>query len=256
MATTAADSALARALALLQPPAPDPLPLAGGYLDLLGGDSPEATGTAQRLMFSGVVPVIYERWWRPGLGRLMKGVFGPSMSDEYRIAGLLLSLGRGDGVLDVGCGPGNFTRDFACAVGPTGLAVGIDASPTMLGRAIADTPDGTVAYVRGDAVRLPFADETFDGACCFAALHMFAEPFEALDHMARVLKPGGRIALLTSCRMRSAPMRLWDGFVGARSGQRMFERDEITGALRQRGFDEISQRVTGLAQIVGARKRP
>ncbi|HEY2636254.1 MAG TPA: methyltransferase domain-containing protein, partial [Solirubrobacteraceae bacterium] len=171
-----------------------------GYLDLLGRAAPEPTGPAQRLMLTGAVPRIYERWWRPALGRAAKGLLGPGMTDEHRIARLLLGLTPGDGVLDVACGPGNFTRDFARAVGAGGLAVGIDASPTMLARATRDTPEGAAAYVRGDAVHLPFRDASFDAVCCFAALHLFAEPWVALDHMARVLHPGGRIAIFTSCR--------------------------------------------------------
>jgi ubiquinone/menaquinone biosynthesis C-methylase UbiE len=181
------------------------------------------------------------------------------MSDEHRIARLLLGLTPGDGVLDVACGPGNFTREFAHVVGPTGLAVGIDASPSMLARAIDDTPAAeydNVAYVRGDAVELPFRDAGFDAVCCFAALHMFAEPFRALDHMARVLTPGGRVAILTSCRLQSPPMQLWNEAMGRwlSGGQRMFDPDEITGALRERGFGDVNQRITGLTQFVGARK--
>jgi SAM-dependent methyltransferase len=228
-----------------------------GYLDLLGGAGPASTGRAQDLMLGGIVPHIYERWWRPGLGRIFKGAFGPSMADEHRLARLLLGLSPGDGVLDVACGPGNFTRTFGRAVGEDGLAVGIDVSPTMLARAVRDTPEAeypSVSYVRGDAVHLPFRDASFDGVCCFAALHFFDDPFAALDDMARVLTPGGRIALLTSCRTRSAPMRAVDGVLGAQSGQRMFERDEILAALEQRGFGELRQRITGFAQIVGGVK--
>lgn len=255
MTTTAADDVLA----LLAPgarAAANGGPGSAGYVDLLGdGGAPPSTGRGQDLMLSALVPAIYERWWRPGLGRIAKGAFGPSMDGEYRLARLLLGLGEGDGVLDVACGPGNFTRDFGRVVGERGLAVGIDVSPTMLARAARDTPAGrhpAVAYVRGDAVALPFRDASFDAVCCFAALHFFTDPFAALDHMTRVLTPGGRIALLTSCRMRSAAGRALDGFVGAQSGQRMFERDEITGALEDRGFTDVRQRVSGLAQFVGA----
>jgi SAM-dependent methyltransferase len=252
--------ALERALALIEPerrPADPEAAAAPGYLDLIGGAEPRSTGAAQDLMLTGFVPAIYERWWRPALGRVAKGVLGPGMADEHRIARLLLGLTPGDGVLDVACGPGNFTRDFARGVRETGLAVGIDASPTMLERAVRDTPDpwSSVAYVRGNAVELPFRDESFDAVCCFAALHLFAEPFTALDHMARVLTAGGRIAIFTSCRTSSAPARTVDGFLGGRSGMRMFERDEITGALVERGFGDVRRRVTGLTQFVGGRKR-
>lgn len=227
-----------------------------GVLDTLGGAAPPITGRAYRLMLTSAVPAIYERWWRPMLGRAAKGVFGASMADEHRIARLLLALEPADRVLDVACGPGNFTRDFGRVIGAEGLAVGLDASPAMLARAVRDTPAAahpSVAYVRGDAVDPPFADGSFDAVCCFAALHMLADPFAALDGMARVLAPGGRIAVLTSCRLRSAPLRTYDAFVGAASGQRMFERDEVTRALGERGFVDLSQRVSGLTQIVGAR---
>jgi SAM-dependent methyltransferase len=232
----------------------EPPDVTQGYLDLVGGDAPPSTGPAQDLMLTGIVPAVYERWWRPALGRVAKGLLGPGMADEHRIARLLLGLSTGDGVLDVACGPGNFTREFARSVGPSGLAVGIDASPTMLSRAVRDSGPENVAYVRGNAVELPFRDQAFDAVCCFAALHLFNDPFTALDHMVRVLTPGGRVAIFTSCRTRSAPLRTIDGLVGARSGMRMFEPDEITGALAERGLVDVRRRVAGLTQFVGARK--
>jgi SAM-dependent methyltransferase len=254
---SALPSALERALPLLEPDLVPAAPAApDGYLDLLGDAELGWSGAAQSLMLTRVVPAIYERLWRPALGRVAKGVFGPGMREEHAIARLLLALEAGDGVLDVACGPGNFTRSFSRTVGPAGLVVGLDGSPSMLARAIGDTPAreyANVAYVRAGAVRLPFRDSSFDAVCCFAALHMFDEPFAALDDMARVLTPGGRIAILTSCRTRTPLLRVWDGFIGARSGQRMFEHDEITGALEQRGFGQIQQRVTGLTQFVGGR---
>jgi SAM-dependent methyltransferase len=250
---------LARTVALLDPVRrPDSAPVNGGYLDLLRDGAPAPSGVTQRLMLTPVVPFVYERWWRPALGRVAKGPFGPGMEDEHRIARLLLSLTPGDGVLDVACGPGNFVRDFARIVGPGGVVVGLDASPTMLARAVTDTPaarsaTGNVAYVRADATAMPFRDASFDAVCCFAALHLFEDPFKALDEFARVLTPGGRLAIFTSCRTRSAPGRLWDSRVGALSGMRMFERDEITGALEARGLDPVGRRVAGLTQFVGGR---
>lgn len=254
--TTDLPAAVERALPLLdadhRPGSPD---ASNGYLDLLGSEAPASTGTAQDLMLTGIVPAIYERWWRPALGRLAKGLLGPGMADEHRIARLLLGLSPGDDVLDVACGPGNFTREFGRSTGSGGLAVGIDASPTMLARAVRDSEGhANVAFVRGDAVRLPFCDASFDAVCCFAALHLFADPFIALDHMTRVLTANGRIAIFTSCRTRSAPVRTLDGLAGARSGMRMFERDEITSALEQRGFSDVRQQVTGLTQFVGGRR--
>jgi SAM-dependent methyltransferase len=256
--TAALPPALERALALLESgPREHPGPrMRADYLDLIGDEGYESTGTGQDLMLSGIVPRIYERWWRPALGRLAKGLLGPSMEDEHRIARLLLGLSPGDGVLDVACGPGNFTREFARAVGDSGLAIGIDVSETMLARAVRDTQDSglaNVGYVRADAVDMPFRAQSFDAVCCFAALHFFSDPMAALDRMTGVLTPGGRIAILTSVRGRTAPLRTFESLVEARSGMRMFERRQITGALEARGFVDIHQRLAGLAQFVGAR---
>ena len=230
------------------------LPATNGYIDLLGGGGLPSTGVAQNLMLTRMVPEVYERWWRPALGRVAKGVLGPGMTEEKRIARLLLGLVPGDGVLDIACGTGNFTRDFAHTVGPSGLVVGLDASPTMLSRAVDDTGGmEQVAYVRGDAQHLPFRDESFDAVCCFAALHLFADPMKALDSIARVLTPGGRVAIFTSCRGRSLPMRTWESVLAHQSGMRMFERYDVITALEDRGFTQIRQRIAGVTQFVGGR---
>ncbi|HEX8743302.1 MAG TPA: methyltransferase domain-containing protein [Thermoleophilaceae bacterium] len=250
--------ALDRALPLLAPWAREEGRLRPeGYLDLIGEEAPESTGITQDLMVSRVVPAIYERWWRPALGRVAKGVMGPGMREEHRIARLLLGLSPGDGVLDVACGTGNFTRDFARTVGPDGLAVGIDLSETMLARAVRDTGEAGLldrtAYVRGDASELPFVDSSFDGICCFAALHLFADPPRALDRMSEVLTPGGRIAIFTSAQGRTPLTRPWIGLSGRRSGMRIFEQGEVVKLLEQRGYTEIQQRVSGVTQFVGGR---
>ena len=100
--------------------------------------------------------------------------------------------------------------------------------------------------------RLPFRNARFDGACCFAALHLFAEPFATLDEIARVLRPGGRIALMTSVRRELMPRPL-KPLLERSSGMRLFEHDEIVAALEQRGFTEIQRRLSGTVQFVGGR---
>lgn len=227
---------------------------AAGYLDLLEGEL-ESTGPTQDLMVTRLVPAIYERYWRPALGRVFKGVTGPGMAEEIRIARLLLGLGEGDTVLDIACGPGNFTREFAKAVGPDGLAVGIDASRTMLergGEELRRAHASNLTLIRGDATALPFRDASFDATCCFAALHLFPDPFAALDEMRRVLKPGGRIALMTSVR-RELTVKPLKPVLERASGMRIFEGDEIVEALEQRGFTGIHRRLSGMVQFVGGR---
>jgi SAM-dependent methyltransferase len=232
---------------------------ADGYLDLLGEDASPGddttAGLTQRLMNTTFVPTIYERWWRPALAQVAKGVTGPSMAEEIRIARLLMGLTRGDTVLDVACGPGNFSREFARRAGPEGLVVGLDGSRTMLEQGVEELRGSgldNVALVRGDAAALPFRDDCFDGVCCFAAIHLFDDPFAALDDMTRLLRPGGRIALMASVR-RQLTLRPLKPLVEWTSGMKVFEQDELTGALERRGFTDLHQRLSGLVQFVGGR---
>lgn len=227
-----------------------------GYLELPGAAPDEPTGPAQRLMLSPALARVYERLWRPALGRVAKGLMGPGMAEERRIARLMLAPGRGGRVLDVACGTGAFTRDLGRAVGPEGLAVGLDVSDAMLARAVGETAAAAlpqVAYLRADAQELPFRAATFHGVCCFAALHLMADPERALDSMTRILVPGGRIAVFTSIRGRSTVLRAAESVVGRWSGMRMFEREEVLEALERRGFDDLRRHATGVTQFVGGR---
>ena len=247
--------ALERARALATTDAGNALELRDGYLDDVGGFLPKSTGSVQDIMLTGALPKVYERWWRPAWGRIAKGVRGPSMEDEHRIARRLLELHPGDAVLDVACGTGNFTRRFARAVGPEGLAVGVDLSETMLARAVRDTRsaglDHQAAYVRAGAEKLPFLDHTFDAACCFAGLNLMADPHAAIADMARVLAPGGRIALFTSAQFRTPGLRLWQTLATVPSGMTMFGQDELTGALAANGFEDVRVLLSGTTQFVG-----
>jgi len=244
-------TATERLEALLETPAKT----GDGYLDLLGtaAQAGPPTGLTQRLMRTTLLPQVYERYWRPALGRALKGPFGPSMAGEVRLATKLLALEPGGTALDVACGTGRFTRAFGAAVGPAGLAVGLDGARSMLDKAVAEPGPDSVVYLRADAVHLPFKTSTVDGICCFAALHMFAEPETALDSFARVLKPGGRIVLLTSARRSWQPARIAESVGGILSGQRMFDRGEIAAGLRARGFTGITERYAGVTQIVAGR---
>ena len=99
-----------------------------------------------------------------------------------------LDLSPADLVLDVACGTGDLCRDVAAA---GYRPVGIDLSMGMLAHARTDAP-----LSQADALALPVATGTIDGAVCGFALRnlMALEPFFA--ELGRVLRPGGRIALL------------------------------------------------------------
>ncbi len=246
--------ALAQTLALFEAHRRPTAPLVeDGYLDLLGEGDPTGARPGQRLMLSSALALIYQRLWRPLGGRVLMGATGPGTRDERRMALRMLELSPNDRVLDVACGPGNFTRGFARAAGE-GLVVGLDASRAMLAVAVRESASANLAYVRGDACALPFRDGSFDAICCFAALYLIQEPMRALDEIARVLAPGGRVALLSSCNRGPLPASATNAVVRSLSGVRIFARDELTRALRDRDLTGVEQRVVGLAQFVSASK--
>lgn len=253
--TTASPSASAieATLELLRPsPGSQPPSLEAGYIDLLGERDAIGAHPGQQMMQSRVLPMIYERFWRPFGARVLMGAIAPGTAGEHRIALEMLDISPGDRVLDVGCGPGNFTRDFARAA-RDGLAIGIDASETMLATAIKWGGGANLAYVRGDACQLPFDDASFDAVCCFAALYLIEDPIGAIDEIVRVLAPGGRVALLASCNRGPLPPRFLGAVTRRFAGVRIFGREELTGALAARGLVGIEQRIAGLGQFVSAR---
>jgi SAM-dependent methyltransferase len=241
--------------------APPPAPGtegAGPYLDLLPPEPQEAPSLAQRVMESTFLPQIYERVWRPIGFNLAKGwPLGPDTPAEHALARSWLGLDDPSGgektVLDVACGPGNVTRALASGVGEDGLVVGLDLVGGMLARAAADTAAPHVGYVRGDALDLPFRDATFDAVACFGALYLIEDPWRALDSMVRVLRPGGRLVVLTSRRPSVPLSRPGGGALHRLTGLRLFEDAEVTGFLRDRGLTGIRQRRHAAMQMIGAR---
>lgn len=99
-----------------------------------------------------------------------------------------LGLAPGSSVIDLACGTGDFCRDLEAG----GLhPLGFDLSWGML-----DNARTTAQLAQGDALRLPLRDASVDGATCGFALRNFVELEPFFAELARVVRPGGRIALL------------------------------------------------------------
>lgn len=98
--------------------------------------------------------------------------------------------------LDAGCGTGEDARALAGLVIPDGLVVGVDASATMIEEARARSVASglPVAFERADAAHLDFADASFDGCYAIRVFQHLDDPGAALAELARVVRPGGRIA--------------------------------------------------------------
>ncbi|WP_374024692.1 class I SAM-dependent methyltransferase [Mycobacterium sp. HNNTM2301] len=223
-----------------------------GFLDVLGESTSSPVPTfAQRAMNSPFVATVYERLWRPAAFYIASGV---TTGAEQRRAASALKLSGAPRLLDVACGPGNFTGALAAQLSKGGLAVGFDISEPMLTRAVLDNSTPRTCYVRGDARALPFADETFHAVCCFGALYLMPEPFGVALEMVRVLRPGGRIAILTSYTPDLPPIRSVMTNGARVIGLTMFDRHAFVEMFSSAGLVDIEQQTQRALQFVVAAK--
>jgi arsenite methyltransferase len=111
-----------------------------------------------------------------------------------------LRASPGETILDLGSGPGFLACELAQEVGATGRIVAVDISEDM--NAISSKRIATVGLgagveiLKGDATALAFADATFDAAASMQVIEYLADPDAALNQLARVLRPGGRLVIV------------------------------------------------------------
>jgi len=107
----------------------------------------------------------------------------------------LLDAQKGHRILDVGCGTGEDVMALARLVGSEGRAIGVDKSETMIAEAKRRSAGSglPVEWRLGDAERLDFADNTFDGCRAERVFVYIEAPHKLLAEMIRVVRPGGRV---------------------------------------------------------------
>jgi ubiquinone/menaquinone biosynthesis C-methylase UbiE len=171
----------------------------------------------------------------------------------------IAGVGRGMWVLDVATGPGEPALALAHRVGPNGVVVGVDFSPTMLRRAHARARSlglHNVLFREMDAERLVFDDMTFDRVCCRFGLMLMPDAERALAEMRRVLVPGGLVAVavwsaqskVNTLGIVRRALERYDAFdppPGAPDFFRFGKEGAIERALRAGGFRQVrSERLT------------
>jgi demethylmenaquinone methyltransferase/2-methoxy-6-polyprenyl-1,4-benzoquinol methylase len=150
-----------------------------------------------RVMFDRIAPV-YD-----AMNRLMTA----GLDRSWRRMTVEAVVGPGDRVLDACCGTGDLA---IAAEREGGIVTGLDFSERMLERA--RHKSDTIAWVRGDLLTLPFSDGSFDAATVGFGVRNVADLELALRELRRVLRPGGRLAILeiTTPRGLLRPFfRLW-----------------------------------------------
>lgn len=102
-------------------------------------------------------------------------------------------VASGDRVLDVACGTGVVAREALARVGANGSVTGLDIDAGML--AVAELIEPGVAWVEGEAGRLPFADDDFDAVVSQFGLMFFPDRVLAVREMLRCTRPGHRVVV-------------------------------------------------------------
>ncbi len=146
-----------------------------------------------------------------------------------------LAIEPGERLLDVGCGTGALLQALSLSASGAKLS-GVDASPAMLAVARRRV-SAAVLLAQSPAERLPFGDAGFDVVVTTNAFHYFRRPLGALEEMARVLRPGGRLVLTDwcddylACRLCDLWLRAFD-----RAHFRTYGREECRRLLERAGF--------------------
>ncbi|MFI5255175.1 MAG: ubiquinone/menaquinone biosynthesis methyltransferase [Candidatus Limnocylindrales bacterium] len=124
-----------------------------------------------------------------------------------RRAARAAGLAPGERAVDVACGTGKLSVELAHLVGPFGNVEGVDLSAAMLERAAREHRALVQLHFQvGDALALPFDDDTFDAATIAFGLRNLPDFAAGFREMARVVRPGGRVVCLELSR---PPAGLW-----------------------------------------------
>ena len=159
--------------------------------------------------------------------------------------------------LDVGCGTGVVTRSIARKMR---VVYGVDISMGMLKKATKFSQQedlSNINYARCSADNLPFENERFDGVTCSGALHAFPDATAALNEMARIMKPGASLAVMTLLKGRDLSTskdshykisrsstyedvdrakKVLDSLSNPNTTLHLFTVEELTGILAETGF--------------------
>ena len=119
----------------------------------------------------------------------------PDDGPAYAAAVAELGLRAGDRVLDAGCGTGRALPPLRAAVGRSGVVVGADLTPAMLEAAVRAGRGREGQLLLADVAALPLRPDSLDAVFAAGLIAHLPQPGENLRELARVVRPGGTLAL-------------------------------------------------------------
>ena len=161
----------------------------------------------------------------------------------------MASLGKGEVVLDLGSGGGLDVFLAADEVGPTGTVIGVDMTPDMIenARKAADQAGlRNVEFRLGEIENLPVEDASIDVVISNCVINLSADKPRVLREIARVLKPGGRIAVSDMALLRELPEKIRasiDAYVGCVAGA--LHIDEYRRLVEEAGLKDVRVTIKG-----------
>lgn len=192
-----------------------------------------------------------------------------------RVAVALAAPRAGDVALDICCGTGDMIRMLAAHQPAPRLILGLDFAAQMLNAGAYVGVRSPIQLLRGDATRLPLADQSVDVITCAFGARNFQELRIGLGEMRRVLRPGGRAVILEFATPENAVIRWSHRFYteailprlaavvsGDRSGayrylprsiQTFDSRRQFVERLRSVGFSRVTTRTMNLGGVVAYR---
>jgi demethylmenaquinone methyltransferase/2-methoxy-6-polyprenyl-1,4-benzoquinol methylase len=212
-------------------------------------DSGTLRPDAVRGMFDRIAPV-YD---------VMNRVMTAGLDRSWRRLAVEAVIQPGDRVLDACCGTGDLA---VAAEREGGIVTGLDFSPRMLERARRKSE--TVTWIEGDLLELPLEDGSFDAATVGFGVRNVADLEAGLAELQRVLRPGGRLAILEITQPRGVLrpfFSLWFERIVPLLGKvlpggkaytylpasvrRFPEAEELAALLERQGFEQVRFRLLG-----------
>lgn len=139
--------------------------------------------------------------------RAYEALFVPAVFGQWAaVVANAMAVTPSHRILDIACGTGALTRVLQSRVGQAGRVSGLDPNVGML--AVAKELAPAIDWHQGSAESLPFPDNSFDSVASQFGLMFFLDRERALREALRVLRPGGRLAVLVWGELHSMPAYL------------------------------------------------